>query len=119
MAAGVRKSCRECFPMAGTGGNDAGVFLQIIQATDHNQVAALLSGTRTEVDDGVSGLNGIDIVLDHHHGVTAISQRQQRIEQNAVIPRVKANRWFIKNITNAGKIRTQKGCQAHPLGFAA
>ncbi len=58
-------------------------------------------------------------MLDHQNAVAAIPQGLQGIDQDAVIPGVQPDGGFVENIANSGKIGTQLGRQADPLGLSA
>ena len=52
----------------------------------------------SHVDQPVGGLDHVEVVLDHHHGVTSIDQPRQDSQQFADVFEVKASCWLIQDI---------------------
>ncbi|GAR06636.1 hypothetical protein NGUA03_01766 [Salmonella enterica] len=77
------------------------------------------ASARADIDNVVSGANRIFIVLDHNHGITQITQMDERAQQTFVIALMQTNRRFIQDVHHADQTRADLARQANTLGFAA
>src|ERR1700704_451287 len=46
-----------------------------------DDLAAALTALRTQVDHPIGGLDDLEVVLDHHHGVALVAQAVQNVQQ--------------------------------------
>ena len=58
----------------------------------------------TEVDDPVRGLDHVEVVLDHEHGVAPVDQAMQHVQQHAHIFEVQAGRRLVENVQRAARV---------------
>ena len=72
----------------------------------HN-LPALPAGSRTEIDNGVGGPDGLFVMFHDDDGIAAVAQLGQRLDQNMVVPGMQADGGFIQNIADAGQIRSK------------
>ena len=84
-----------------------------------HHVAAVASGARSEVDDGVGRPDGLLVVLDDDDGVAAVAQRFQGVDQHVVVPGVQADGGLVQDVADPREVGAQLGGQAHALGLAA
>src|SRR5262249_52225504 len=71
-----------------------------------NQLSAVASGSRAEINHVVGAANGFLIVLDDQNCVSQIAQLGECFEQAIVIAMMQADRRLIENIKNAAQLRT-------------
>ncbi len=81
--------------------------------------AAVDAGAGPHVDDVIGGANGLGIMLDDDHRVTALAQLAQQANQPLVIFLVQAYARLVENIEHSRQARTDLGRQPHPLELAA
>jgi len=82
--------------------------------------AAAFAAFRADIDDPVGGLDDLQIMLDHHHGVALVDERVQHLEQLAHVFEVQPGGGLVQNIQRAaggapGKLLRKLDA----LGFAA
>ena len=59
---------------------------------------AAIAAFRSQVDDVISNLDDVQIVLDHDDGIAGIRQFLQHVDQFSDIHRVQAGRWLVKDV---------------------
>ena len=89
------------------------------RGTGGDQLAPEATGTRPQIDHIVCALNSVGVVLHNQDGIAQIPQLDQCIEETVVIPGMKADRGFIKNVEYAAELRSNLCCQTNSLGFSA
>ena len=60
--------------------------------------AAAIAAFRAEIDDPVGGLDHVQVVLDHHHGVAMIAQPVQHRQQHLDVMVVQASRRLVEDV---------------------
>ena len=66
-----------------------------------DDVAAVVAGAGSEIDDVVGGADRLLVVLDDDHGVAEIAQPRQRREQLPVVALVQADRRLVEHVEHA------------------
>ena len=61
-------------------------------------LATLDAGTRAKIDDPVSRLHRIEVMLHDYEGITQIAQAQQGVEELTVVALVQTNTWLIQDV---------------------
>ena len=64
-------------------------------------LAAAVAAFRPQVDDPVGGLDHLQIVLDHHHGVAGVDQLVQHFEQLGDVVEMQARRRLVEDVERA------------------
>ena len=83
------------------------------------EFAAEFSGAGAEIDDVVSGANGVGVVLDDKDGVAEIPQGFEDIDKALRVTRVEADGRLVENIERANKMRAERSGELNALRFAA
>ncbi len=84
-----------------------------------DDVAAVLAGPGTEVDDVVGGAHRALVVLDHDHRVAEVAQPLQGPDQLRVVALVQADRRLVEDVEDADQARADLGREADPLRLPA
>src|SRR5689334_6433900 len=85
-----------------------------------NDHSAAVAPVRTEIDDPVGGLDDVEVMLDDEHGVAAIDETVQHIEQDANVLEVEASRRLVENVERAARVSLRElGRKLHALRLAA
>ena len=63
-----------------------------------HHAASVNPGARAEIDNMIGAADRLLVVFDHHHRIAQIPQVKQRIEQTLIVPLVKSDGGFIKNV---------------------
>ena len=66
-----------------------------------DDLAAVLAGPRSHVDNPIGAVHGLFIVLYHHHRVAQVAQPFQRTNESSVIALVQADAGLIQNVKTA------------------
>src|SRR5690606_11564648 len=73
-----------------------------------------------EVDDPVCRLDDVEVVLDYQHGIPAIGQSLQDLQQSLDVGKVKAGGRLVENVHRlAGRAAGELARELHALGLAA
>ena len=83
------------------------------------EFAAEFSGAGAEIDDVVSGANGVGVVFDDEDGVAEIPQGFEDVDEALRVARVKADGRLVENIERADKMRAERSGELNALRFAA
>ena len=59
------------------------------------------------------------VVLHDHERIVMRRQLPECLEQDAVISRMQANRWFVEHVTDTAKIGAELRSEANPLGLTS
>ena len=86
---------------------------------DGDDPAALHAGARTQVDDQVGAADRGLVVLDDQHGVAAVAQLVERVEEHGVVARMQADGRLVEDVADAAQVRAELGGQADALALAA
>ena len=76
-------------------------------------------GTRADINDMVRRPNRIFIMLYHNHGVTEITQMDQRFQQTFIVTLMQTDGRFIQHIHHANQPGTNLAGQTNTLCFTA
>ena len=82
----------------------------ILGCAGGHQSSTTVTALGAEIDDPVGRLDDIEIVLDHHHGITFVTQSLQHEQQLRDVVKMQARGWFIEDVERPA------GC---PLGKLA
>src|SRR5437763_1502317 len=63
-----------------------------------DQFAALVASLRAEVDDIIGRLDHVQVVLDHHDGVTVVDQPVQALQQPIDVGEVQTGGRLVQNV---------------------
>src|ERR1039458_4954091 len=77
------------------------VACNLFRCSGGDDEPATVSAFRTKIDDPVSGLDDVEIVLDHQNRSPAVDQFAERGEQLLNIVEVQAGRGFVEDIQDA------------------
>ena len=78
---------------------------QLRERSGVHDVAAVHARARADVDDPVGGVDGLLVVLDHDQRVAEVAQRQQRLDEAAVVALVQSDRRLVEHVEDAGQAR--------------
>ncbi len=84
-----------------------------------DDLAAVASRPRAEVDQPVRLLHRLVVVLDHHHRVADVAQVLEGGEELLVVALVEADRWLVEDVDDAGQLGADLAGEADPLALAA
>lgn len=70
----------------------------ILGCAGGHQSSATVTALRAEIDDPVGRLNDVEIVLNHHHGITFVTQSLQHEQQLRDVVKMQARGWFIEDV---------------------
>src|SRR3546814_43206 len=89
-------------------------------SSDLDDLAALDSAFGAKVDDPVGGLDDVEVMLDHHHGIALFHQRVEHLQQLADVFEVEAGGGFVQYVERvAGGAAAEFLGKLHPLRLAA
>ena len=94
------------------------VFNNLFWSASSNNVTTKLTGARTHINNVISCANGIFIVLNHKHGITAVPKLLERLNEAVIISLMQTNGRFVQNVKDAHEAGTNLSCQANTLGFS-
>src|SRR5690606_15940419 len=101
----------------GVGSLLPGDLLRGAGGDDHAAAGAALGA---EVHDPVRGLDHVEVVLDHHHGVAVVGEAVEYGEQLLDVVEVEARGGFVEDVEGiAGIALRQLTGELDPLGLAA
>ena len=113
---------RQCDPPAPRqiGAGDGPVAGQhIVEATADHDLAAVLTGSRTDVDDVVCRTHGVLIVFDDDQRVAQVAQALQGLDQAVIVALVQADGRLIQHVQHTGQARPDLGGQPDALRLTA
>ena len=90
-----------------------------LDRTAVDDVAAVLAGARTDVDDPVALADRLLVVLDDDHRVAEVAQPGQRVDQPAVVALVQADRRLVEHVQRADEAGADLAGEADALRLAA
>ncbi len=82
-----------------------------------DDLAAVLTGTRADVDDPVGGLDGVLVVLDHDERVAHVAQPDQGLDQPVVVALVQADGRLVEDVEDSDESGADLGGEADALGL--
>ncbi|MNN35044.1 hypothetical protein D3C81_1488810 [compost metagenome] len=74
------------------------IFQNLLICTREDHFAAIDPGFRSDIDQVISRLHHLLLMLDHHHCITNIAQRFQHRDQALCITWMKSNTWLVQHI---------------------
>jgi hypothetical protein len=95
------------------------VAQEFLEGTAGDDVTALSSRARTEVDDVIGAAHGGVVVLDDHEGVAARFEAGEGVEKLFVVAWVESDGGFIEDIKDAGEVGAELCGEANALSFSA
>ncbi len=100
-------------------GQRVGAVEQVLDRAGHDDLAAVLTGARADVDDPVGGADGVLVVLDDDERVAEVAQPGQGLDQPAVVALVQADRRLVQDVEDADQAGADLGGQPDALRLAA
>jgi hypothetical protein len=91
----------------------------VLRSALGHQLAPVLAGSGTEVEQVVGGAHRALVVLDHDHGVAEVAQPLERGDQARVVALVEADRRLVEDVEDAHEARADLGGEPDPLRLAA
>ena len=87
---------------------------------DGDDLATFGATFGAEIDQPVGGLDHVQVVFDHHHGVAVIAQAVQHVEQLLDVREVQAGGRLVEDVQGlAGVALAQLARQLDPLRLTA
>ena len=83
-----------------------------------DDLAAVLTGTRTDIHQPVGLADGVLIVFDHDERIADVPQALQRVDEPLVVALVQADGRLVQHVEHAGQARADLGGQANALSLA-
>ena len=83
----------------------------------HN-FSTMATWSRPNVNNEISGANGVLVMFNHNHGVSNISEFAQCFDQSIIVALVQANGWLIQHVTDTNQSAANLSRQANALRFA-
>ncbi len=68
----------------------------LLWRTFRDDMAAFVSGTRTQIDQPIGGLDDVEIVFDDNYRMTSIHEPLKHVQQDPHIVEVQSRRGLIK-----------------------
>ena len=84
-----------------------------------DQLAAVLSGARTEIENAVGGAHHVGIVLHHQDRVSQVAQVVQDLDQPVGVAAVQSDGRLVQHVERSHQTRAQRRRQLNALRFAA
>ena len=119
---GGRWSSRACARAAGAGTRRCRNLdlRDLLGRADGDDLAACLAALGAEVDQVVGLLDHVEIVLDHEHGVAAVDEALQRLEQLLDVGEVQAGGRLVEDVQRpTGRHLAELGGELDALRLAA
>ena len=85
------------------------------QRAGDDDLAAVLTGSGTDVDDVVGDADGLLVVLDHDHGVAEVAQAHERVDEPLVVALVQPDRGLVEDVEDADQAAADLRRQPDPL----
>src|SRR3569623_901964 len=79
-------------------GEAARVLRALFGRARRDALATAGAALGTEVDDPVRGLDHVEVVLDHEHGVAVVDEAIQHLEQFLYVAEVKSCCWLVEQV---------------------
>ncbi len=83
-----------------------------------DDLSAVLTGSRPDVDHPVALANRLLVVLDDDDGVAEVAQPGQRVDEPPVVALVQSDRGFVEHVQGADETGTDLTGEAYALGLA-
>ena len=92
---------------------------QVLDGAGDDDLAAVLSRARADVDGPVGVPDGVLVVLDDDQGVAEVAEPDQRLDQPVVVALVQADGRLVEDVQHADQTGADLGGQPDPLRLAA
>ena len=92
---------------------------QVLQRARDDDLAAVLAGARTDVDDVVGDADRLLVVLDDDHRVAEVAQAQHRVDEALVVALVQPDRRLVEHVEHAGEAAADLRREPDALRLAA
>ena len=96
-------------------GDRVRVIAQVLDRAGDDDLAAVLAGTRADVDHPVGVVDGVLVVLDDDQRVAQVLQPDQRLDQPPVVPLVQTDRRLVQHVQHADQAGADLGREPDPL----
>ena len=97
---------------------ESGGAQQVVHRAGDDDLAAVLTSTRADVDHPVRGADGVLVVLDHDQGVAEVAQPHQRLDEAVVVPLVKADGRLVQHVEHPDQSRPDLCREPDPLSLS-
>ena len=87
----------------------------VVERAGDDDLAAVLTRARTDVDDVVGDADGLLVVLDHDHGVAEVAQADERVDEALVVALVQPDRRLVEDVEDADQAAADLRRQPDPL----
>ncbi len=91
----------------------------LVDRPARDDLAALRSRARAEVDQVFGGLEDVGVVLDDDDRISAVAHLPKDLEQSVVVPRVEADRGLVEHEERVDERRAERRREVDPLDLAA
>ena len=81
----------------------AGDLDDVLRAALRDDLAAAVAAFRADVDDPVGGLDDLEVVLDHHHGVALVDELVQHLQQLGHVVEMQAGGGLVEDVERAAR----------------
>ena len=116
----ARPSASPAAPRAGTAREALRHLRDLLGRPRRDHLAAGLAALGAEVDDPVRLLDHVEVVLDHEHGVAAVDEPLEHLEQLLDVGEVQPGRRLVEDVQRAaGRDLAQLGRELDALRLAA
>ena len=92
---------------------------QTLDRAGVDDLPAVLTGARADVDDPVGVADGVLVVLDHDEGVAEVLEPDEGLDEALVVALVEADRRLVEDVEDADQAGADLGRQPDALGLAA
>ena len=92
---------------------------QVLDRARHDDLAAVLPCTRTDVDGPVGMPDGVLVVLDHDQRVAEVLEPYQGLDQPVVVALVESDRRLVEHVQDTDETGADLGGEPDPLRLAA
>ena len=99
--------------------SESGWSKQILDRAGHDDLAAVLTGTRADVDGPVGVPDRVLVVLDHDQRVAEVAEPDQGLDQPVVVALVQPDRRLVEHVQDADQAGPDLGGQPDALRLAA
>ena len=91
------------------------ILQQVLEGSRVNDLAPVLAGPGTDVDDVVGGPDRVLVVLDHDQRVAEVAQPDERVDQAPVVALVQTDRRLVEDVEHADQTRADLRREPDPL----
>ncbi len=95
------------------------IALQLLVGAFGDQLAAVLAGARTEVENAVASAHDIRIVLDDQDGVAEVAQILEYLDEAVCVAGMQSDGRLVQHVEGADQPRPERRGQLDALRLAA